>query len=218
MLSIGWSEMLIVAAVALIVVGPRDLPAMLRNVGRFVGTIRRMGNEFRTELNKVAAVDEVRDIRKSLTDPIRHATDDIRSEFNKITPAGVAPSGKLSPDKGESESVVKQIQAQAGMSDEASRTATKDSIQKAVKKAARASADNAAAEKAAVPAAKAKAPGKSKAGSRSGSKTAAARPKAATKAAAKPKTATKAKTAKPAARPKATAAKAKARPARSAKA
>ena len=93
MLSIGWTEMLIVAAIALIVVGPKDLPAMLRQIGKFVSSARRMGNDFKKELNKVAAIDEIRDIKKSFTDPLNETRSKIESEFNSITPDGkVVPS------------------------------------------------------------------------------------------------------------------------------
>jgi len=114
MLSIGWTEMLVIAAVALIVVGPKDLPAMLRNLGRAAGAVRRMGNEFRTELNKVSALDEVRDIRRSITDPLKQSRAEIESEFNKITPTGVQPSGILKPADPKVESVHDQIKARTG--------------------------------------------------------------------------------------------------------
>ena len=115
MLGLGWTEMLLIAALALIVVGPRDLPVMLRQLGRAFGIMRRMGNEFKSEFNKMAAIDEIRDVRKSLTDPLRNAQAEIQREFNKTTATGVKPSGALKPDAGEGESVVGAIKTQAGM-------------------------------------------------------------------------------------------------------
>lgn len=49
MFDIAWSELLIIAVVALLVVGPKDLPHMLRAFGRTVGKLRRTGDEFRRE-------------------------------------------------------------------------------------------------------------------------------------------------------------------------
>jgi len=83
MLSIGWSELLIVAAIALIVVGPRDLPVMLRHLGRAAGAVRRMGNEFRAEIDKVGAADDLKQLRRSFADPLKAATRDINRQFNK---------------------------------------------------------------------------------------------------------------------------------------
>ncbi len=116
MLSIGWTEMMVVAAVALIVVGPKDLPAMLRQVGRAMGSIRKMGNEFKAELNKVTAVDELKDIKRSIAAPLQETRRKIEDEFNSITPDGkVVPSGKLVPDDPETESVVDQIRDTSGV-------------------------------------------------------------------------------------------------------
>ena len=115
MLGLGWTEMLLIAVLALIVVGPRDLPVMLRQLGRAFGIMRRMGNEFKSEFNKMAAIDEIKDVRKSLTEPLRNAQAEIQREFNKTTATGVQPSGALKPDAGEGESVVGAIKTQAGM-------------------------------------------------------------------------------------------------------
>lgn len=129
---LGWTEMLVIAAVALIVVGPRDLPAMLRQLGRMVGTVRRMGNEFRREFNKMAAMDDMRDVRESLTNPLRNARAEIEREFNKTTSAGVQPSGVLKPDADAGESVVGAIRTKAGITD-ASHVAAKAEMKAALK-------------------------------------------------------------------------------------
>lgn len=112
MLSIGWPEMMIVAAIALIVVGPRDLPKLLRSIGSVAGKARRMSNEFRAEFSKVAALDDVKDIKKSLTEPLRETQKEIEQEFNKITPTGVEPSeNAIKPKDPKSQSVYDEIMA-----------------------------------------------------------------------------------------------------------
>lgn len=113
MLSIGWPEMMIVAAAALIIVGPRDLPNMLRTIGKVAGQARRMGNDFRRELNKVAAVDDVANIKKSITQPLKDVRSDIDSEFNKITDKGVEPTGVIKPTDPNTESVYDEIKSAA---------------------------------------------------------------------------------------------------------
>ena len=51
MFDIGWSEILVIAVVAIIVVGPKDLPRMLRSFGRMMGQVRRTANEFRRQFD-----------------------------------------------------------------------------------------------------------------------------------------------------------------------
>ena len=65
MFDIGWTEMLVLGIVTLLAVGPRQLPGMLRTVGRYVGQMRDMANEFRHQMDDVA--DEM-DARKQLQD------------------------------------------------------------------------------------------------------------------------------------------------------
>jgi sec-independent protein translocase protein TatB len=51
MFDIGWTELLVVATVAVLVVGPKDLPGMLRAFGRTMGQVRRMSNDFRRQFD-----------------------------------------------------------------------------------------------------------------------------------------------------------------------
>lgn len=66
MLDIGMSEMLIVGVVALIVVGPKDLPKMFHTVGEVVGKARGMAREFQSAMNAAAKEAGVKDISKDL--------------------------------------------------------------------------------------------------------------------------------------------------------
>ena len=182
MLSIGWPEMMVVAAAALIIVGPRDLPTLLRNIGRVVSKARRMGDEFRAEINKVAALDDMKDIKKSITTPLKETRADIESEFNKITPDGVKPTGAIAPADPGAESVYDEIKAAAS---------PKKSMSEAV---ARATAKS-AAEK---PGAPAKTPTKTtKRQSTATKQSKKAKSTGATRAKAKPATTRPAKSAKP---------------------
>ena len=116
MLGVGWTEMLVIGVVALIVIGPKELPALMQKLGRFAGTVRRMGSDFQRELNKTTGLDEVRNLRTAITQPLKQTTDAIRREFNTITPSGtVQPSGLLKPADPNAESVVAEIEKAAGI-------------------------------------------------------------------------------------------------------
>jgi sec-independent protein translocase protein TatB len=115
MLGLGWTEMLVIGIAALIVIGPKDLPVVMNRVGKIVGQIRRMGSEFQREINKTTGLDEVRNLRSSITAPLKKTTDEIRKEFNAMTPTGPKPSGIIKPADPKAESVVDEIKAAAGM-------------------------------------------------------------------------------------------------------
>lgn len=51
MFDIGWTELLVIACVAIIVVGPKDLPRMLRTLGQTIGKMRKMSREFQSTFN-----------------------------------------------------------------------------------------------------------------------------------------------------------------------
>ncbi len=116
MLGVGWTEMLVIGVVALIVIGPKELPAVMHRIGKFAGTIRRMGADFQRELNKTTGLNEIANLRNSVTAPLKATADAIRKEFNTTTPTGeVKPSGVLKPADPNAESVVDEIKAAAGM-------------------------------------------------------------------------------------------------------
>lgn len=52
MFDIGWTELLVVAVVMILVVGPKDLPRMLRTFGQTIGKVRRMAGEFQSTFNE----------------------------------------------------------------------------------------------------------------------------------------------------------------------
>ncbi|MGN6422869.1 MAG: Sec-independent protein translocase protein TatB [Asticcacaulis sp.] len=63
---IGGGELVVIAVVALIVVGPKDLPKLLRQLGRMVGKMRRMADEFRTSFEDMARQSELDELRKEV--------------------------------------------------------------------------------------------------------------------------------------------------------
>jgi sec-independent protein translocase protein TatB len=95
MLDIAWSEMLIIGVVALVVIGPKDLPKMLRMVGQTIGKVRRMAAEFQGQVSEAIREAELDDVKKSVEDlKALNPANMIRSEID----AAMAPVHQVSQD------------------------------------------------------------------------------------------------------------------------
>lgn len=68
MLDIGASELLMIVIVAILVIGPKDMPMALRQAGRWIGKIRRVSNHFRTGLDAMIREAEMEDMEKKWRD------------------------------------------------------------------------------------------------------------------------------------------------------
>jgi len=66
MLDIGWTEILIIAVVALFVVGPKDIPKALRTVGIWVGKLRHLSREFQTTVEDAVRDTELDEVKKQI--------------------------------------------------------------------------------------------------------------------------------------------------------
>ena len=64
MFDIGWSELVVIAVVALIAIGPKELPGVLRTVGQYMGKIRRMASEFQGQFQEAMREAEMADLKK----------------------------------------------------------------------------------------------------------------------------------------------------------
>jgi sec-independent protein translocase protein TatB len=73
MFDIGWSELVVVGVVALVVIGPKDMPAALRTLGKAMGTMRRMAGEFQSQFNEAMREAELDQLRKDVEDIRRQA-------------------------------------------------------------------------------------------------------------------------------------------------
>jgi len=193
-------EMLVVGIVALIVIGPKDLPGMFRTVGQFVGKAKGMAREFSSAMNAAAdesGMNEISKTIKAAANPQKFGVDKIR-EASKGAMSGTTKAG------GETEALKSKL------SDE--RAANKAKIDKAMADVAntRIASEKAAeaASKTATPAAAPKKAAAKKTPAKAGATKATAAKAPAPKKAATKKAAPKKTAAKPTAKPKA-AAKAK---------
>ncbi len=101
MFDIGWSEIVVIAVVALIAIGPKELPAVLRTIGQYMGKIRRMANEFQGQFREAMREAEMADIKKQVDEMTSAAQDitrynpldDVQAELNSaLTDKPAQPS------------------------------------------------------------------------------------------------------------------------------
>jgi sec-independent protein translocase protein TatB len=87
MFDIGWSELLLIGIVALIVVGPKDLPGMFRTLGKFTAKARRMARDFQRAMEEAADESGVREAAKDLqglTNPKKMGLDKLKDAADKF--------------------------------------------------------------------------------------------------------------------------------------
>lgn len=75
MFDIGWSELVVIGVVALIAIGPKELPGVLRSVGQWMGKARRMAADFQGQFNEAMREAEMADIKKQFDDVSAAAKD-----------------------------------------------------------------------------------------------------------------------------------------------
>lgn len=80
---IGWAELLLIGIVALIIIGPEDLPQMFRQVGRFTAKMRAMSRDFSRAMDQAARESGVKDV----TDTVKGATSATSMGLNKVKAA-----------------------------------------------------------------------------------------------------------------------------------
>lgn len=94
MFDISWSELLILAVVTLIFVGPKELPKFLATIGRYVGAVRRHANDFRQVFDQAmreAEVDQMRRDVESVRDDVKQSIRDA----NRLVAEPVVPKAHV---------------------------------------------------------------------------------------------------------------------------
>ncbi len=81
MFDIGWSEFMLIGIVALIVIGPKELPSVLRTVGKTVTKLRRMAGEFQGQFNEALREAELSDIRTDIGNIVGGVKDSVTKSF-----------------------------------------------------------------------------------------------------------------------------------------
>ncbi|MGV8937111.1 MAG: Sec-independent protein translocase protein TatB [Allorhizobium sp.] len=106
MLDIGWTELLVIAVVLIVVVGPKDLPPMLRAFGKMTTRLRKTAGEFRSQFDEALREADMDDVRKTIGDvqrlnpsnalreamnPLRQMGNDIKADLKKATTPDTFP-------------------------------------------------------------------------------------------------------------------------------
>ncbi|WP_370541653.1 Sec-independent protein translocase protein TatB [Actibacterium sp. 188UL27-1] len=131
---IGWTEIMVIGIVALIVVGPKDLPGLFREVGRFTGKVRGMAREFSRAMDEAADQSGVNDMAKTLrtaSNPKAYGIDALKKatslDGDDEKPAPAKPMGtetqKLAEDRAEAARKLRQETAERAAARKAETTA-----------------------------------------------------------------------------------------------
>jgi sec-independent protein translocase protein TatB len=83
MFDMSWGEVMVIGAVALIVIGPKDLPRALRTVGNMVGKIRRLAGEFQGQFNEAMREAELEDVKRQIQG-VNDSVSSLNTGFNPI--------------------------------------------------------------------------------------------------------------------------------------
>lgn len=106
MFDFSWGEILIIGAVALIVIGPKELPTALRTVGRMVGKVKRMASEFQGQFNEALREADLDKVRKDVEgmnraasggfNPVKTIRDEMKSAIDRPGVAAAASASSAS--------------------------------------------------------------------------------------------------------------------------
>ncbi len=112
--SIGFPEMLVIVLLAIIFVGPKDLPQLMRTIGQWMARIKSMGNEFKSAFEDMDVDNEVAAIRREieemkslgtldpeLDDEMRALNEDIRKGTDMSSPHTSKPNDDMSLPEGD---------------------------------------------------------------------------------------------------------------------
>lgn len=128
MFDVSWSELLILGLVALVVVGPKELPRFLNTLGKYAGVVKRQAGEFRAVFEQAMREAEMEEIRKEVTavrDGVKASLDEATNTIASVKKSATQVDDAFSPEL-------------AGSSD-----AVEDKFQKAIADASNAEMDGA---------------------------------------------------------------------------
>jgi sec-independent protein translocase protein TatB len=119
MFDIGFSELLVIAIVALIVIGPQRLPKVARTLGHLFGRMQRYVNDVKADISREMELDELKKLQSSMEDTARSMRDSVQqgiseteSELNKVAQSA-APGDPFNDIGGQTSAPAPEPSAQA---------------------------------------------------------------------------------------------------------
>lgn len=106
MFDIGFSELMLIGIVALVVIGPERLPKVARTLGHLLGRAQRYVNDVKSDINREIQLDELKKLQTEVTDSARTLQDSVRQEFQTARSAIETP---VQAAVGELESVTREV-------------------------------------------------------------------------------------------------------------
>src|SRR4051812_26314118 len=95
MFDIGFSEMMVLAVIALVVIGPEKLPRMARTIGHLAGRLQRYVSDVKADINREIELDELRKMRDSMQQAASSFESWVQSEINKANAAVTTEVSKV---------------------------------------------------------------------------------------------------------------------------
>lgn len=84
MFDIGFSELMVIGIVALLVIGPERLPKVARTLGHLLGRAQRYVNDVKSDINREIQLDELKKLQTQVTDSARALEDSVRKEYQSV--------------------------------------------------------------------------------------------------------------------------------------
>jgi sec-independent protein translocase protein TatB len=84
MFDIAWSELILIGAVALVAIPPKDLPKAMRTFGQTIGKVRRMAGEFQSQFNDAMREAELHDLKKQVEEVGGSVQSSLNTDFKPI--------------------------------------------------------------------------------------------------------------------------------------
>ena len=91
MFDIGFSELLVIGVVALIVIGPERLPRVARTLGHLLGRAQRYVNDVKSDINREIQLDELKKLQAEVTESARALESSVRQEYESARSAVQSP-------------------------------------------------------------------------------------------------------------------------------